>query len=204
MKTIESLIKRSQDVRAKALSSFFARFTKWGLTANRLTLLRALAGPIFVWLFAMSKMKSAFFLLFFAAFLDLLDGGLARFQSSANDRGKFWDVLVDHLNYVFPIFALFFLPSVPSVFIGYQLLIVPVLFLLAIIKESEGRKTDWIIHPFYTIVYFKPLALLAFFLFVFLSIDILAQTVLFLDFVMTLWSVAFAIVLARRWSKRKI
>lgn len=198
MAVINNFMKWSQKARAKSLKPLFGAMTTLHIRPNHITFFRALAGPLFVLLFV-DYAQAAVWVIVIASILDWFDGGLARYQKRFSDRGKFWDVLIDHLNYVFPVFALMLIDIFNPLLIGYHLLIVPVLYLLAVLKESEGKKTDWIIRPYYTIIYFKPVALLAIILFAFFAINWVNQILLGLNIAMTVWALYYTLILARRW-----
>jgi phosphatidylglycerophosphate synthase len=195
---IENLNQKSQVLRAKWLKPLYQLLTAVGATPNGLTFIRFLAGPVFFLYFPVYPRKMTLLLLIASA-MDWVDGGLARYQGKDSDRGKFWDVLVDYLNYAFAILALLSTQAFDSVLMAYQLLIAPVCYLLAVLKESEGKKTDWIIHPYYSIIFFKPLALAALLLYVIWGINIINLTVLFLNVVMTVQAFYYVITLAQRW-----
>lgn len=178
----------------------YPMLTRLGLTANRLTFVRALAGPVFVFLYP-ARPQAAVVMMIVAGFLDWMDGGLARYQGKASDRGKFWDVLIDHLNYVLPVFALLRSQDFDLDVLGYHLLVIPVVYLLSVLKESEGLPTDWIIHPYYSLIYIKPVASLAFLLYVFADIDVVNITVFLLNCLATVLCAYLSYCLYRRWSR---
>ncbi len=198
---LDLINKRGQQLRAKLFAPIFPILTKLGFTPMRLTCLRLIGGVVFVFMLPKAP-KTAFIILMLAALLDWIDGGLARYQQVASDRGKFWDVLVDHTNYVLAVFAFIRLGVFSPVILSYHLVIVPILYLLATIKESEHRKTDWIIYPFYAIVYFKPVGILVAFLYIWFEINQVNLVIALLNAVMTLFAVRFAIELHQRWKKQ--
>lgn len=200
MTKIDHFMKWGKRWRAKYMKPFFRLLTALRVRPNHITFVRALGGPAFVLIFPNCQI-AAVGVIIVASLIDWIDGGLARYQKLSNDRGKFWDVLIDHLNYVFPVFTLIVVDSFNNAWLGYHLIIVPVLYLLATIKESEGKKTDWIIHPYYTIIYFKPIALLAIALYVFSEINIVNETVFSLNIAMTIWALYYSLVLSKRWRK---
>lgn len=185
--------------RAKHLRWIFAAMAKAGLTPNRLTFIRFLSAPAFIVLFPTYPRKMVL-LLVSVSLLDWFDGGLARYLRIESDRGKFWDVLVDHIVYVAAVFALLRTGAFSVDAFAYHLLIVPVTYLLATIKESEFTKSDWLIHPYYTIVYFKPLALLAVVAYVIWGVDYISPMIILLNVAMTGVALFHAAVLARRWA----
>lgn len=200
MHFIDVLNERSQAWRATWLKPVCRLLTALHITPNRLTFLRFLAGPAFFVYFPVYPRKMTLLLLVAAA-LDFVDGALARFQRVESDRGKFWDVLVDHTNYAFAILTMLMTQAFNTAGLAYHLLIMPVAYLLSTIKHSEKTKSDWIIHPYYTIVYYKPLALIALVLYVVWGYDTIDTTLLVLNIGMTIQAVWDATVLAHRWNE---
>lgn len=201
-KKIDKLNKEGQELRAVTLAPVFKLLTKLRLQANDITLLRMVSLPIYLYYLA-DKPQVAVTALLIGTFLDWFDGGLARYQNKASDRGKFWDVLADHTIYVVGIFGLFFLETVSPIVLAYQLVIVPILYLLATIAASEKMKTDWIIHPYYRIVYLKPFGLLAIILYGYWGIDFLEETIFLGNIVMSALTLYYGWVLQNRWKKHE-
>lgn len=196
---IDNFIEWSKVARAKVLKPLFSVLTSVGIRPNHLTFFRLLSVPVF-WVYFPTRPDIAVSVLLLGTLIDWFDGGLARYQNNASDRGKFWDVLVDHLLYVGSIFGLLLVPEFPVIQVGYQLLIGPVLFLLATIVASEKTPTDWIIHPYYRTIYFKPFGLLAFGLYAYFNLDLIKETLIVMNIAMSLATMYYAVVLTRRWS----
>lgn len=194
-------MKWSVGFRAKLFRPVLVLLTKLRIKPNHLSFFRILGGLLFIYYFPTQPELAVIILLIFTL-LDMVDGALARYQKNASDRGKFWDVLVDHLNYVLPLFGVVLAGIFSDVQIAYQLMIAPIVYLLATIVESEKTKTDWIIHPYYKIIYFKPFGLIAITLFAFTTINIVNETIFVLNIAMTLWTVYYIFVLNKRWSKK--
>ncbi len=199
MSFIDSVNTWGQRWRAKYLGWLFALLARMGFTPNRLTFLRFLSAPAFILLFSTYPRKMTLVLLI-ASFMDWIDGGLARHLKIASDRGKFWDVLVDHIVYVAALFALMRTGAFSYEAFAYQLMIAPITYLLATIKESEARKTDWLIHPYYSIVYYKPIALIAVVAYVGWGVNYIDVAMLLLNVCMTMTALYHAFVLSRRWA----
>jgi len=197
-KKIDQLNKEGQAIRARIFAPLFKFLSAIGLTANYITAIRLISLPIYLY-FIVDKPHIAITALLVGTFLDWFDGGLARYQKKASDRGKFWDVLADHTIYAVGIFGLFLLETISPLILGYQLLIVPILYLLATIVASEGVKTDWIIHPYYRIVYLKPFGLLAIILYGYWGIDYLEETVFIANIVMSALTLYYIWALKQRW-----
>lgn len=201
MMNIDQLVKGSQKIRDKSLLPLWKFLTFLRVTPNAITFARFLIGGVSFYFLYPLYPKLALSLVILSAMLDFLDGGLARYQKIASDRGKFWDVLVDHFNYVFPIYTFLVFESFSTAILSYQLLITPIVFLLATIADSEERKTDWIIHPYYKTIYFKIFGLLALVLYVYFSIDSVDIILLALNIAMTIWSLYYVWVLLKRWEQ---
>ena len=197
---IDNFIKWSQGFRAKIFASLFALLTKLSIKPNHITFFRFLLIPLFLHYLTVNPQLGVG-LIILASALDWFDGGLARYQKSGSDRGKFWDVLVDHLIYVAALFGLILIGEFSVIHISYQLMIAPVLYLLAIIAASEKAKTDWIINPYYRIIYFKPVGLLAVILWAFTPIDVIDPAIAILNLVMTAVAAYYVGVLSQRWGK---
>lgn len=198
-KMIDELNKKGQELRAKALNPLFSLLTKWRIRAGHITFARLLGLVLFFFWWNKSSQLAVIALLV-AIFLDWFDGGLARYQKRSSDRGKFWDVLVDHVLYVGSIWILIYWGTVSAVTASYQLFITPILFLLATVAASEEMKTDWIIHPYYRIVYLKPFPILALILITFFQVDIFPELLLILNIVMSVLTLYYTQVLIDRWN----
>lgn len=199
MSFIESINLWGQRWRGKYFGWLFTLLARIGFTPNRLTFLRFLSAPAFILFFSTYPRKMTLVLVI-ASFMDWVDGGLARFLKISSDRGKFWDVLVDHIVYVSALFALMRTGAFSYDAFAYQLMIAPITYLLATIKESESRKTDWLIHPYYSIVYFKPIALVAVVAYVGWGVNYIDIAMLILNVCMTATALWHAFVLSRRWA----
>ncbi len=197
-KKIDQLNKDGQELRAITLAPVFKFLTKLKIQANDITALRLLSLPVYLYFIA-DHPAIAVTTLLIGTFLDWFDGGLARYQNKASDRGKFWDVLADHTIYVVGVFGLFFLNTISPIILSYQLLIVPILYLLATIAAAESMKTDWIIHPYYRIVYFKPFGIVAMVLYAYWGVDYLEETIYLLNIVMSALTLYYIWVLQKRW-----
>ena len=196
---INEFMEWSQRFRAKLFHPILVLLTKMRIRPNHISFFRLLGGILFIYFFPIQPQLAVIIIIIFGV-LDIFDGALARYQKRASDRGKFWDVLVDHMNYVLPLFALILVETFSVVQVAYQLMIVPIVFLLATIVESEHSKTDWIIRPYYKTIYFKIFGMIAIFLYAFSSINVVNETLLGLNIAMTLWTVYYVFVLHRRWA----
>jgi phosphatidylglycerophosphate synthase len=199
---IDTFIEWGKKVRAQLFKPLFRFLTKMRIGPNHITFFRLLGIPLYLY-YLPNKPALAVAALLIATVLDWFDGGLARHQKRDSDRGKFWDVLVDHILYVFAVFGLILLDQFSSILIAYQLLIGPITFLLATVAASEKTKTDWIIHPYYRTIYFKPWGVLALILYAFFDIDIVDETLWVVNIAMSLWTLYYVWVLLRRWKMPK-
>ncbi|HRY63549.1 MAG TPA: CDP-alcohol phosphatidyltransferase family protein [Patescibacteria group bacterium] len=87
--------------------------------------------------------------------LDVFDGSLARYMGQNSDRGKFIDVFSDQAVYAVVILTLIWIDFVSIKALAFNLLAVPVLYLLVVIQRNEDRPTDWIIKPVAKLGYYK-------------------------------------------------
>jgi len=200
MKIIDSLNEWSQKWRAQNFAKLFKFLTEKNVTANKITFFRALGAPLMIILFPRNP-QAAVIVALIVGLSDFFDGGLARYQNTSSDRGKFWDVLVDNGNYVFGVYALISSGFFSNQILSFHLVISPIMFLLATIKESENRTTDWIIHSYYTDIYFKPVAIVSVVLFAFFSTNFVNETFFLLNIAMTITAMYYVWVLHKRWQK---
>lgn len=76
---------------------FAVVLTRIGIKANAVTLLGIVLMGVFIY-FVKRDTNTAALILFLALFCDWIDGVVARYQRTANDRGKFVDLSVDTFN----------------------------------------------------------------------------------------------------------
>lgn len=161
-RNIENFIYSSRHWRQKVLYPILPLFAKIGVTANHLSILRMLLGIIAFPIFFYGYTTLSVSLIVIALITDTIDGSVARFQKNESDRGKFVDMLADHTLYVFSIAILFYL-EVNNILLASHLILVPVVYVLAIIKKQEGKKSDWIITPQAELSYIKFVGYVLFF-----------------------------------------
>jgi phosphatidylglycerophosphate synthase len=194
-KSEESVVDRynhkSQDFRAEILASPLGYLTKWGVRAPHLTNGRIGLGIVALLLFPSAPI-SASLIFVLALLLDLLDGSLARFQNQASDRGKFFDLLADHVVYVLILFSILSLGYDPFL-ISYNIFIVGLAYLLATIKKNEYGPSDWLIKPYPKVSYLKIITIVPFFLLMFFRVDIIAPALVFDNVLATLLSAFYFI-----------
>ncbi|NMB48315.1 CDP-alcohol phosphatidyltransferase family protein [Candidatus Kuenenbacteria bacterium] len=86
---------------------------------------------------------------------DVFDGSLARYSGQNSDRGKFIDVLTDQAVYTLAVLAMIRIDLLNVKALAYNLLAVPVVYLLVIIQRNENRPSDWLIKPVAKLNYYK-------------------------------------------------
>ncbi|MDD2757909.1 MAG: CDP-alcohol phosphatidyltransferase family protein [Patescibacteria group bacterium] len=152
----------SQVWRGRLFRPILFVLTQAKITADRLTNFRLILGIVAVYFyFFTDRQNLAVGLWLTAIILDVLDGSLARYQNKASDRGKFLDVFVDNILFCFLLF--FILDFSGSIFlVFYNLFILPIVYLLAIIKKQEFLPSDWLIKPYPKVTYVKAVVLVAF------------------------------------------
>lgn len=203
---IDKMNRRSQIIRARYFEPFLKLLTKYKITANQVTNFRFILGlgGLLVYLF-FYQYSWAVHLLLIANLLDILDGALARYQNTASDRGKFLDVFVDYILYAF----LLVLVSVVAGSIrevGYNLFIIPILYLLATIKKQEFLPSDWIIKVYPRVTYVKAPVFIAFFAHWYFGLGLiwLDRALMFSNIIGTFLSVYYFIYIQLRWKKIKV
>ncbi len=143
--------------------------------------------------------KVAMFCVILGLLSDLFDGDLSRFLKRSSDRGKFLDMLADHVLYGALILGTAYTLFEPDFPFAYHLFIIPITYVLAIIAKQEGRKTDWIIKPQAEISYIKFLGYGSVFLYVYDGRDLVLPTMVFLNIIGTCLAFYFITVIVRRF-----
>jgi phosphatidylglycerophosphate synthase len=197
---IDKLNIESRKYRAIIFKPALVFLDKIKLTPNTLSDIRLFFGAIFlIWFYYGNKSFATIFLLF-VLFLDTFDGALARFQGTASDRGKFLDTLIDSIIYSFVTLSLFSF-NINGFFIAYNIFIIPIAYLLRIIKKQEFAGSDWVIKPYSQLSFLKVIVIIPFFLFVFFQIDFLEFALLFDNILATILSIYYLIFIQSRWKK---
>jgi phosphatidylglycerophosphate synthase len=197
---IDRLNIESRKYRAIFFKPILIFLDRIGLTPNILSDIRLFFGVIFlIWFYYGDKVFAAVFLLF-VLFLDTFDGALARFQNKDSDRGKFLDTLIDSIIYSLVTLSLLFL-DINVFFIAYNIFIIPVAYLLRIIKKQEFIGSDWVIKPYSQLSFLKVIVIIPFFLFVFFQINFLEFALLFDNILATVLSIYYLIFIQSRWKK---
>lgn len=144
--TLNIINLKSQKMRQKLFLPIIAFLAKNGIKANTISALKIIPGILFIFLIQIN-IKIAIIVILLGVILDFFDGPLARHTNTTSDRGKFVDMLSDYIVYACFVFGLIIINAGNVVFLSYNLIIIPVLYLLVILNKNENKKTDWIIHP---------------------------------------------------------
>ncbi|HEX9664827.1 MAG TPA: CDP-alcohol phosphatidyltransferase family protein [Patescibacteria group bacterium] len=188
-------------IREVILKPFLTVLVKAGISANLISTAKIVLMAPFFYLVD----KNLFWagaMLIIALMLDGLDGPLARLAREQSDRGKFFDLLSDHIIYSVEILAVIYLGLVDGLTGAYQIFIIAVIYLLAIIKKNEQLKSDWLISPSPRIIYYKVFFNVIFALYLFWQINFLQPALFYLNIIMTLAGVYYYfIIVLRKWKK---
>lgn len=198
---VHDLNVKSQEIRGRFFLPILRRLDLLGVSGNMITNFRLILGFVFFYLFFKSMYFGAILSLL-TLILDAVDGPLARFQDKASDRGKFLDVFVDRIVYSFIICLFFWLNTNPYLVV-YHLLIIPLVYVLASVKNGETLKSDWIIKLRPKLTYVIVLPALAFYAFVFFAFDFLDFSLWISNALATGLSIYYYIYIQVRWHKGK-
>jgi len=190
-----------QNLQASIFRPLLRLFDKLGATPNFLSNLKIILALLFLY-FLKTNLPLASIFLIISLILDILDGPLARYQKIESDRGKFIDIFTDQIVYGLTLVGVSILSLSNSLNIVYQLFIVGPTYLLAIVKKEEGRPTSWLIKPRAGLTWIKVIFYITLFIYIFLNINWLNQTILFLNVLMTGLSLYFYFIILKRWQKK--
>lgn len=186
-----------QAVRLVIYTPILAILSRLGITAGMITLTRLVLGIIFLVVYPFSP-NIALVLITAALILDSFDGALARMQGTSSDRGKFFDIVVDYMIFVF-IISSFLQHKISPALVLHVAWLVGLLWLLAIIYKEEHKQTDWIIKPYPREIYVILLPIIAFFASELRVID-LRTTILWCVMVYSVGAVfIYGLQIGRRW-----
>ncbi|MDD3284238.1 MAG: CDP-alcohol phosphatidyltransferase family protein [Patescibacteria group bacterium] len=143
---IDTINLKSQKVRQKLFLPIIAFLSKIGIKANTISIFKIVPAIFYIFLIQTNPII-AFLIIFFGVVLDFFDGPLARYANTVSDRGKFIDMLSDYIIYACFVFGLIIINSGDVKLLSYNIIIMPILYLLIILNKNENKKTDWIIHP---------------------------------------------------------
>jgi len=200
---IDKLNLRIKDFKLRFFDSPLRFLTIKGIGINHISNSRLLIGifAISFYLF-WSYYTLSYKLLFFAILLGLLGRALTIFQHKKNDRDIFLDMFVDYVLYAFLLVLVNAVAGSYKV-VAYNLFIIPLLYLLAIIKKQEFQTTDWIIKPSAQMTYVKALVYVAFFYHWFIENDtrFIYRSLIFSNYLATFLSLYYFLYIQLRWKK---
>lgn len=107
------------------------------------------SNPLLAWVFIFVSMA-----------LDAFDGVVARYRHLASDRGKFIDVLADQITFIVLCFGLMRILADFSLEIAIIACLVPLTYLMAMVRKNEKEQTDWLIKAQARLVGYKIIFLL--------------------------------------------
>ncbi|PIR87628.1 MAG: hypothetical protein COU10_03605 [Candidatus Harrisonbacteria bacterium CG10_big_fil_rev_8_21_14_0_10_45_28] len=204
-KTSESSIDRLnlffRAFRAKIFKPILVVFNVVGLTANHITNFRFLGAIIFPFWFYYRPASASIFIVIII-FFDTLDGALARFQNKASDKGKFLDVFTDRIVHSSIVFSFFWLGAGVHL-VAYQLVIMPVAYLLSSIKKGETLPTDWIIQTYPRLSWVSLWPIVAFLALIWLKVDYLNESLWLSNILASIMSLYYFVILQAGWKAKK-
>lgn len=186
---IDKINNKSQVVRSRIFRPLLKILMSFGITANRLTAFRIFLGLVFL-VVSFWDIAIAGIILIITLCLDVVDGSLARFEKKASDRGKFFDMLADHIIYSLVLLTIIRFSAL-TYSLAYNLFIVPITYLLAIVYHNELRASDWIIKPYAKCGHLKFVVVIPYIVFVFSRVDFIVLGLWASNITATLMSVYF-------------
>lgn len=188
------------------VEKFLQFLTKYHVTANRIENFRLILGIIAIIGFESFRFFSFGYNLIFVAFLlNIVVVALARYQHTASDRSKFLNLLVNYLLYAF---LLAYVEVVSGSYnkMVYHLFIIPVLYLLSVIKKNEFATSDWIIKPNPQATYLSGLIFLVVYSHWYLGYGLryLTLSLTITNYVATFLSIYYLVYIQLRWKKMNL
>ncbi len=199
-KAIDRINSRSQILRSRIFKPLLKILLRFGVTANRLTNFRIVLGLVFLAV-SFFDVALAGIILIIALCLDEIDGSLARFEKKASDKGKFLDMFADSVIYSFVLISSAML-SAMAYPLMYNLFIVPVAYLLAVVYYNELKLSDWIIKPYAKCSHLKFVVVVPYLVFVFTGINFIYWGLWISNIMATLMSIFFYFSIQLRWKRR--
>jgi len=187
--------------RAKNYKPILAILNSAGLTANHITNFRFLGAIIFPFWFYYRPVSASIFIVIIIL-LDTVDGALARFQKKALDKGKFLDVFTDRIVHSSIIFIFLWLGAGVHL-VAYQLIIMPVAYLLSSIKKGESLPTDWIIQIYPRLSWVSLWPIIAFFALIWFKVDYLNESLWLSNILASIMSLYYFITIQIGWTSKK-
>lgn len=177
--------------------------TKYKVTSAQIVNSRLILGFVGLLLYLnFSRYSWAIHVLLIANILGILSGALAKYQNTVTDRSRFLEVFVDYILYAF-LLALVYVIAGSSKVVGYNLFIIPVLYLLATIKKQEFLPSDWLIKVDSRVVYVKAVVVVAFFAHWYVSFGLvwIDRALALSNVLATVLSVYYFLYIQLRWKK---
>lgn len=177
--------------------------TKYKVTSAQIVNSRLILGFVGLLLYLnFSRYSWAIHVLLIANILGILSGALAKYQNTVTDRSRFLEVFVDYILYAF-LLALVYVIASSSKVVGYNLFIIPVLYLLATIKKQEFLPSDWFIKVDSRVVYVKTVVVVAFFAHWYVSFGLvwIDRALALSNVLATVLSVYYFLYIQLRWKK---
>lgn len=153
-KKIDSINEKLRLLRKNIFHYIIILLDKLGFSGNSLSLIKIFFGILYL-ITIKINFDLALILLIIGLMTDLFDGPLARYQKQDSDRGKFVDMLTDSVIFSIFIWGLIILDKYNNQILSYNLIILPLAYLMVIVDKNENEKTDWIIKPMARISYYK-------------------------------------------------
>jgi len=129
--------------------------------------------------------------------VDLLDGSLARYLNSQNDKGRFLDSLVDNFMYACLILGFIYLQVAFAWLLALNILLELIVQLLCTIKKREKEPSDWLINAQADLPYFKTIAHAALIIYLF-GCNILNPVFLLLNILLMITSLYYYFIIKER------
>ncbi len=199
---IEDWNQKTRQIRQKYFQVLIKILVKSRINANQLSSLKIILAIIYLFIVNHS-FKVALACLVLAVIIDIFDGPLARYQHQESDRGKFIDMFSDYLVYVLFIFGLIMVNIGNSIYLAYNLVIIPVIYLLIILNKNENKKSDWIIKPVAQATFYKIIIELIVALYVFnlIKIDVFNIVLLLTNFIISLHAIYHFLIFLKKHQK---
>ncbi len=151
---LDQLNIKIQNKKDRYLRPILFCFKKVGLTANIISTLKVILAGVAMRVADFDVPKAM--IIFLAIYiLDVFDGSLARYMGQQSDRGKFIDVFTDQIIYSLVVLTLIRIDFLDIKVLAFNLMVVPVVYLLVVIQRNEDKTTDWIIKPVAKLNYYK-------------------------------------------------
>lgn len=165
-KKVDKLNKHFQGLRGKMFLPLLKLMDVMRISADTLSTLKLLGGIVYLFLI-LYDINLAVIVIIIAHLFDLFDGPLARFQKKASDHGKFIDMLTDQALYSMFVFGLIMINFTDTVQLSWNMIAIPFLYLMVIVRKNEPKDSDWLLHPTARLSYYKALIYVPFLMILF-------------------------------------